>query len=69
MRHGDVPLPKVVENFDDVSEEEEKDVKPQIDHENARVNKKDDKAKARKKNRAAKRKRFKESIERIEKKI
>ena len=28
LRHGDVPLPKVVENFDDVSEEEEEDVKP-----------------------------------------
>ena len=23
LRHGDVPLPKVVENYDDVSEEEE----------------------------------------------
>ena len=28
LRHGDVPLPKVVENYDDVSEEEEEDVKP-----------------------------------------
>ena len=28
LRHGDVPLPKLVENFDDVSEEEEEDVKP-----------------------------------------
>ena len=31
----------MVENFDDVSEEEEEDVKPQVAHENARVNKKD----------------------------
>ena len=28
LRHGDVPLPKVVENYDDVSEEKEEDVKP-----------------------------------------
>ena len=28
LRYGDVPLPKVVENYDDVSEEEEEDVKP-----------------------------------------
>ena len=28
LRHGEVPLPKVVENYDDVSEEEEEDVKP-----------------------------------------
>ena len=69
LRHGDVPLPKVVENFDDVSEEEEEDVKPQVAHENARVNKKDGKAKVKKKNRAAKRKRCEDSIERVEKKI
>ena len=59
----------MVENFDDVSKEEEEDVKPQIACENARVNKKYGKAKARKKNRVAKRKRFEESIEKIEKKI
>ena len=57
----------MVENFDNVSEKEEEDVKPQVAHENARVNKKDGKAKAKKKNRAAKRKRSEESIERIEK--
>ena len=48
----------MVENFDDVSEEEKEDVKPQLDCENARVNKNDGKTKAKKKNRAAKRKRF-----------
>ena len=69
MRHGDVPLPKVVENFDNVSKEEEEDVKPQLAHENIRVNKKDGKTKAKKKNREAKRKIFEESIERVEKKI
>ena len=69
MRHGDVPLLKVVDNFDDVSKDEEEAVKPQLAHENARVNKKDGKTKAKKKNRAAKRKRFEESFERIEKKI
>ena len=28
LKYGEVPLPKIVENFDDVSEEEEEDVKP-----------------------------------------
>ena len=69
LRHGDVPLPKMVENFDDVSEEEEENVKPQAAHNNARVDKKDGKIKAKKKNRVAKRKRFENSIERVEKKI
>ena len=70
MRHGDVPLPKVVENYDDdVSEEEEEDVKPQVAHKKAKVNKKDGNAKAKKKNRAPKRKRFEDSIEEVEKKI
>ena len=46
MRHGDVPLPKVVDNYDNVSKEELEDVKPQVAHDNARVNKKDGKAKA-----------------------
>ena len=62
----------MVENFDDVSEEEEEekeDVKPLIAHKKAKVNKKDSKAKAKKKNRAAKRKRFEKSIEKVEKKI
>ena len=52
LRYGDVPLPKVVKNYDDVSEEKEEDVKPQVSHE------KDSKGKAKKKNRAPKRKRF-----------
>ena len=69
LRHGEVPLPKVVENYDDVSEEEEEDVKPQVAHEKAKVNKKDGKAKAKKHNRAPKRKRFEDSIEEVEKKI
>ena len=69
LRHGDVPLPKLVENFDNVSEEEEEDVKTQVAHKKAKVNKKDGKAKAKKKNRATKRKRFKDSIERVKKKI
>ena len=63
LRHGDVPLPKVVKNYDDVSEEEEEDIKPQVPHEKAKVNKKDGKAKAKKKNRATKRKRFEDNIE------
>ena len=50
LRHGDVPLPKVVENYNDVSKEEEEDVKPQVAHEKAKVNKKDSKGNAKKKN-------------------
>ena len=69
MRHGDVPLPKVVENYNNISEEEEEDVKPQVAHEKAKVNKEDGKAKAKKKNRAPKRKRFEDNIEEVEKKI
>ena len=69
MRHGDVPLPKVVKNYNDVSEEEEEDVKPQVAHKKAKVNKKDGNSKAKKKNRAPKRKRFEDSIEEIEKKM
>ena len=69
LRCGDVPLPKVVQKFDNVSKEEEEDVKPHLAHKNARMNKKDGKIKAKKNNRAAKRKRFKDSIERVEKKI
>ena len=37
-----------MENFDDVSGEEEEDVKPQIFHEKARVNQEDVRAKQRK---------------------
>ena len=59
----------MVENYDDVNEEEEEDVKPQVAHDNAMVKKKDGKAKAKKKNRAPKRKRFEDSIEKVEKKI
>ena len=69
MRHEDVPLPKVIENYNDVSEEEEEDVKPQVAHEKVKVNKKDGKSKAKKKNRAPKRKRFEDNIEQVEKKI
>ena len=69
LRHEEVPLPKVVENFDDISEEDEEDVKLQVAHGNVRVNKKDGKAIIRKKNRAVKRKRFEENIEKVEKKI
>ena len=69
MINKDAPLPKVVENFDDISEEEEEDVKPQVDYEKAMVNKKDGKSKAKKMNRASKRKRFEDSIEGVEKKI
>ena len=54
LKHGDVPLPKVVENYDDVSEEEEEDVKPQVAHEKVKVNKKDGNSKAKKKNKAPK---------------
>ena len=59
----------MVENYDDVSKEEEEDVKPQVAHEKEKVNKKDGKSKAKKKNRAPKRKRFMDSIEGVEKKI
>ena len=69
MRHGDVPLPKVVKNYDDVSEEEEEDVKPQVAHGKAKENKKDGNSKAKKRNKAQKRKRFEDSIEEVEKKI
>ena len=69
MRHGDVALPKVVENYDDVSEEEEEDVKTQVAHMKAKVNKKDGNSKAKKKNKAPKRKRFEDNIEEVEKKI
>ena len=69
LRYRDVPLPKVVENYDDVSEEDEEDVKPQVAHEKAKLNKKDGKAKANKKNRVPKRKRFEDNIEEVEKKI
>ena len=62
-------LPKVVENYDDVSEEEEEDIKPQVAHKKAKVNKKDGKSKAKKKNRVPKRKRFEDNIEEVEKKI
>ena len=69
MRHGDVSLPKVVENYDDVSEEEEENVKPQVAHEKAKVNKNDRKSKEKKKNRVPKIKRFEDNIEEVEKKI
>ena len=69
MRHGDVPLPKVVEKYNGVSEEVEEDVKPQVARDNMRVNKKDGKAKTKKKNRVPKIKRFENSIEGVEKKI
>ena len=69
LRHGDVPPPKVVENYDDVSEEEEEDVKPQVAHKKAKVNKKDGNSKAKKKNKAPKRKRFEDIIEEVENKI
>ena len=62
-------LIKVVENYNDISEKEEEDVKPQVARENARVNKNDGKAKAKKKNRVTKRKRSEDSIEEVEKKI
>ena len=38
LKYGEVPLPKVVENFDDVSEEEEEDVKPQVDQDRVEMN-------------------------------
>ena len=69
MRHRDVPLPKVVENYDEVSEEEEEDVKPQVAHEKAKVNKKDGNSKVKKKNKAPKRNRFEDSFEEVEKRI
>ena len=59
----------MVENYDNVSEEEEEDIKPQVAHEKAKVNEKDRKAKAKKKNKAIKRKRFEDIIEGVEKKI
>ena len=37
LRHGNVPLPKVVENYDGISEEEEEDVKHQVAHKKAKV--------------------------------
>ena len=52
----------MVENYDNVSEEEEDIVKPQVAYEKAKVNKKDDKSKAKKKNRALKRKRLKTTL-------
>ena len=69
LRYEDVPLPKFMESFDDVSEDEEEDVKPQVNHEKAKVNTKNDKTKARKRNEKAKRMRFEDNIERVEKKI
>ena len=69
MRYGDVPLPKVVENYDDVSEEEEEDVKPQVAHTKAKVKKKNGNSKAKKRNKALKKKRFEDNIEEVEKKI
>ena len=64
MKYGDVPLPKFVEDFDDVSEEE--DVKPQVDHKEAEMN---GNFKAKKKDREPKRKRLEDRIEGVEKKI
>ena len=69
MRYRDVPLPKVVENYDDINEKEEEDVKPQVAYEKAKVNKKDGNSKAKKKNRAPKRKRFEDNLKEVEKKI
>ena len=66
LKYGDVPLPKFVENFDDVSEEEEEDVKPQMDQERAEMNAN---FKESKRDRVSKRKRIEDSIERVEKKI
>ena len=54
----------MVENYDNVSEEEEEDVKPQVAHEKAKVNKKDGKSKVKKKNKAPKRKRFEDKLRR-----
>ena len=65
MRHGDVPLPKLVENYDDVSEEDKEDVKPQVAHEKAKVNKKDGKAKAMKKNRAQKKRDLRTALKKL----
>ena len=64
LRHRDVPLPKVVENYDDISEEEEEDVKPQVAHKKAKVNNKDGNSKAKKRNKAPKRKRFEDKLRR-----
>ena len=69
LKLGDVPLPKVVENFDDVSEEEEEDVKPQVSHEKERKNVKNSKGNKNKKNKPSKRKRFEDCIDKVEKKI
>ena len=66
LKYGDVPLPKFMENFDDVSEEEEEDVKPQVDQERAEMN---GNFKEIKRDRVSKRKRFDDSIERVDKKI
>ena len=38
LKYGEVPLPKFVENFDDVSEEEEEDDKPQLNQERTKMN-------------------------------
>ena len=59
----------MVKNFDDVSEEEEEDVKPPVARDNARVNKKDGNSKVKKKNKAPKRKRCEDNIEEVKKKI
>ena len=66
MKYGEVPLPKIVENFDDVSEEEEEDNKPPLDQERAKMN---GDFEERKKEKVSKRKRFEDNIERVEKKI
>ena len=66
LKYGEVPLPKIVENFDDVSEEEEEDDKPPLDQERAMMN---GDFEERKKEKVSKRKRFEDNIERVEKKI
>ena len=66
LKYGEVPLPKVVENFDDVSEEEEEDDKPQLNQERTKMN---GDFEVRKEEKALKRKRFEDSIERVEKRI
>ena len=66
LKYGDVPLLKFVENFDDVSEEEEEDVKPQVDQVLAKMN---GNFIGRKRDRVSKRKRIEDNIERVEKKI
>ena len=59
----------MVENYDNVSKEEEEDIKPQVAYEKAKVNKKDGNSKTKKRNKAPKRKRFEDNIEVVEKKI